>query len=357
MVAERLLDFRSPSAFSSFLSPASNMEAAAASPGEAFMRPPMMDQETEVITVGGVIVKIGLAAGTVAMGASAMAEAKEVVVENLVKVFGKYQSTPTELSDIQQNTLDGTPDTTSSKLLYFDDSKDDNELRDPATASVIDKRTKIEEALAANTTKNKSDIEPKPEKVSTEGMLAIQEQKYTKFIAELFEQQQTNLKEEIQTMGEKYAQNVLAMETIIRQKDVQIEQLEMRLNEQMENKDVPETNGNKETEQQKTVDERHDPLFHSWPGKSPGPDVMQGKSNNQSKEATMHAIIHTPEKEWSELVEDTVNDWVGLIGKTGECAPDEYASMHVYVYVCIRACRRACVYARMCMHACMHVCM
>lgn len=32
----------------------------------------------------------------------------------------------------------------------------------------------------------------------------------------------------------------------------------------------------------------------------------------------MHIIIHTPVEEWDELVEATVKDWVGLIGKTGE---------------------------------------
>ena len=229
MVAERLLDLRSPIAFSS-ISPASTMDSASASPGADYLRPPLLDYPDEEISVEGIIVKSGVAAGIVALGAHAMAEAKEVVVQNLVKVFGKYQNIATDLSDIQENTLD-------SKQPDLDDTKDAKEQQDPATASVIDKRTKIEEAIAANTNKTKSDIDVKTKKISAEGMLAIQEDKYTKFIAELFEQQQKNLKEELQTMGEKHTQKILAMETTIRQKDGKIEELETRLNK-MENKDA-----------------------------------------------------------------------------------------------------------------------
>lgn len=139
-------------------------------------------------------------------------------------------------------------------------------------------------------------------------MLALQEEKYIKFIAELLAQQQTNLKQEIQTMGDKYKQQILSMETAIRQKDTKIELLETQLTEQKEHKDGPGTNINKEVDNQKTADEQHDPLFHHWPGQSPGPDVLQNKIGAQNKEIPMHATIRTPGKEWSELVEDTIKD-------------------------------------------------
>ena len=187
MVAELLA--RSPTAFLGISPLANTMAQSSAAPGEEYVRAAMADYQVEEIDIGGVMVKIGLAAAGGIVGASALSEAKyaakEVVVEKFTQMFGKYQkehdaiTTNEDLSDIQENDLDGTPD----RPRPIDDDQ-----TDPAIASVTDKVTKFE-ALAANSIKAKTDV---TKKVSTEGMLALQEEKYTKFIAELFEQQQMN---------------------------------------------------------------------------------------------------------------------------------------------------------------------
>ena len=175
MVAERLLDLRSPAFLVTLPQAFVTMSHAAASLGEDFVPSGMANFETFEMSIGGVMVRIGLAAAGGFLGAAALSEAKEAtpdiaavqdaIVEKLTKVFGKYQkeqdSSTTingELSDIQENDLDGTPD----RLRL-----DDDEQTDPATASVTDKRTNFE-ALAANTTKSKTDAEPKTKKASTE---------------------------------------------------------------------------------------------------------------------------------------------------------------------------------------------
>ena len=198
------------------------MDAAAATPGQDFARPGMMDHEMIELTVGGIIVKVGLTADVGLLGATAMGEAKDAVVENLTKVFGKYndiRKNTTELSDIQQNSLDGTPDT--SKQLLFDKCDED---KDAAEASVTDKRAKFE-ALASSTTitAKTTDADKPTKKTSTEELTDVQREEHRKFITELFEQRRTRYQEDVQTIGEKYRHQNLKNETILRQKDAEID--------------------------------------------------------------------------------------------------------------------------------------
>ena len=115
MVAERLLDLRSPTAFSSN-SPVSarTMAAIASSPGEEFVQSGVQNLQIVEVKIGDVIFNIGLVSAAGLVGAAGRAEAKELVVEKLIKAFGKYQDTSaiqenSDLSDIQQNDLDDTP--------------------------------------------------------------------------------------------------------------------------------------------------------------------------------------------------------------------------------------------------------
>lgn len=84
-------------------------------------------------------------------------------------------------------------------------------------------------------------------------------------------------------MGEKYKQQILSVETIVRQKDTKIELWEIQLIGQKENKNQPRITIDKEVDEQKTDDKQHDPLQHNWPGISPGPEIMQNKNRAYSK--------------------------------------------------------------------------
>ena len=66
------------------------------SPGEQFLEPPMKDFETVVVTIGGIIMKSGLAGVGAMLGASALSEAHEVMVEQLTEKLGKYQTKTTK---------------------------------------------------------------------------------------------------------------------------------------------------------------------------------------------------------------------------------------------------------------------
>ena len=160
MVAERLLDLRSPTVLPSNSPAAVRTMDAAASPAEEYVQSGVknMRMPGQTVKVGDVIFNIGVVSAAGFVGAVTLAEAKEMVVEKLTKTFGKYQDTGnenSELSDIQQNALDDSPvqplpeDTSKKPLFEHEDGPD------PATASVTDKRTTIEAQLASNSTNTK----------------------------------------------------------------------------------------------------------------------------------------------------------------------------------------------------------
>lgn len=63
------------------------------------------------------------------------------------------------------------------------------------------------------------------------------------------------------------------------------------------------------------IDPDMEQLDAAWRGKSPGPAAMQ------SKQTPLEKRIDTPDKEWEELLQDQINDWVTHIKKIGNLAP------------------------------------
>ena len=77
--------------------------ATASTLGQEFTRPGMLDHHTIEVDVGGIIGKVVFIVGVGLVGAVALSEAKDIVVDGLTKVFGKYQNKVTTvlpLSDI-----------------------------------------------------------------------------------------------------------------------------------------------------------------------------------------------------------------------------------------------------------------
>ena len=177
---------------------------------------------------------------------------------------------------------------------------------------MTDKRTKIEALLATNaTTIKKIDTDKQTKKTATGEQTETQIEEQRKIVTELFEQLNTKYEQDVQAVGEKYRQQHLIDETTLRQKDTEIERF---------NKLLAEKDGKTETtERQKTIASDQDP----WHGQSPGPEVMQGMIKAKNKEIPMHTDIQTPDKDWSEILEDMVKDWIGHVEKTGQSAPEE----------------------------------
>ena len=83
-------------------------------PGETYVKSGAAEMEVVEVSIGGILVKVGIAGAGVMLGASALGEAKDAVVDGLTHVFGKYQvkakDQVTELNEIDDNELDGTPE-------------------------------------------------------------------------------------------------------------------------------------------------------------------------------------------------------------------------------------------------------
>lgn len=110
---------RVPNPFQRTLSAASGM-----TPAGPFVQPDIMHEDYVEITVGGTILKVGLAGAMCLLGASAMAEAKDVIAAKLTEYVGQHQNDTAitiadmdadieeqrdTLNDIQDNDIDGTP--------------------------------------------------------------------------------------------------------------------------------------------------------------------------------------------------------------------------------------------------------
>ena len=186
---------------------------------------------------------------------------------------------------------------------------------------MTDKRAKIEQRI--NVTNEKMEAEKPNQKDNADEATEAQKEENRKFITELFEQQQTKYQEDIQTISDKYRQQLMTNETLLRQKDAKIAQLELLVSEQNKTPDEQKTVDNKETDTHKTADDQHDFLFNGWPGKSPGPEVMQRTIGIQNKEIPMHTNIQTPDKEWSDIFDDTVKYYRNHVSKTGRRAFEE----------------------------------
>ena len=119
-------------------------------------------------------------------------------------------------------------------------------------------------------------------------------------------EKEEEMKEEMRELLRNYS---LTMETTIRQRDEEIATLK--------NKDQKE-----KTETGEEVGK--DPTPDAWLGQSPGPDVMQGRTSATVKQTPMAAQIETPNKDWDELLDEAIADWISIISRTGKQAPEEY---------------------------------
>ena len=146
-----------------------------------------------------------------------------------------------------------------------------------------------------------------------ETMMETQRMEYERFTNQLLDKQQECFKqmhvEDMKKMEDKMREYNLSMENIIRQKDAKISELENELQKK-------QTLKSKETDVQ-------DPTPDDWLGKSPGPEVMQGKTMAMIRQTPMTAQMETPNGDWEELLEETVEDWVNHVSKTGRQAPEE----------------------------------
>ena len=151
-------------------------------PGEEFVKSGVAEMETMEISIRGVIVKVGIAGASMLLGASALGEAKDAVVDGLTHVFGKYQvEAKDELNDIADSGLDGTPDANTQQLLPQADS-------DVATTSVSFKKAKFE-ALASNQTTKAIETTTKQKQAPTAELTEAQQLKVQKFMNEVMDAQ------------------------------------------------------------------------------------------------------------------------------------------------------------------------
>ena len=257
-------------------SPSSSMAAPGMSPGEEFAKLGMLNYEPIEINVGETIIRVSIAGAVGLMGATALGEAKVAIAQKLTETFGKYQNNTedsftenSDINEIQQNDLDGTPD--AQEHIMFHDYDED----DVATSSETHERAKFE-ALAINSAARMTETERRQKKILVEEMLEAQRDEYQKYIRELLDEQQIKQKEELHAVEENWRRQGLEAETTIRQKDIEIVVTQQ--------KDINTTAVN-----------QNDP----WHGKSPGPDVMQKTAAAPPKQTPMIAQMEAPDKEWS----------------------------------------------------------
>ena len=259
-------------------------------------------QTVEVI-IGGIMVNITMAVAAAILDPSALLEAKEVFAQRFTEFFNG-QKKQAALGNIDQDELDGTPDTattTTAKQLELDDCQDNDD-----DYSIVTPRYKINkakfEALASIKT---TETEPRIKKVSIEEMLEAQRQEYHLFTIKLLDEQKDRHKEEVKDPMEQWKQDKLEMETAIRQRDAELGATKNK---------TPDVK----------TQQHDDPLQHNWPGVSPGPEVIQGKVGVMTNEIHMTGAMETLDKSWEEILEETVNDWANHVSKTGRKAPEEY---------------------------------
>ena len=120
------------------------MEAASASP-DVFVEAGIRNEEFMDIMVGEQIIKVCIVGAAGIVGASALGEAKDVLVDTLTNTFGKYKSdnitTDSEaisINDIEDNEFDGSPN--AQTALDFKDT----EGEDAAAKSFDNKKAKWE---------------------------------------------------------------------------------------------------------------------------------------------------------------------------------------------------------------------
>ena len=259
--------------------------------------------------VGELIMQVVKIGGGTILGAMAANEAKDAVVEVLTKTFSKQKETTPDLSAIETDEFDDTPN--KQQLFALEDKQDEQDI---ATTSVTYRRAKYEALASSNGTTTKvTDADAKnktkttddnTKSITMEEMLQEQRVEYQRFIKELLKEQQAKSQEELRLRAENWRKQNLDNETTMRRQQTEIDELK----HQAKDKDDRET---------------QDPLFNNWPGKSLGPEVMQGRAEPPPKHTPVTARMETPAKEWKDILEDTVQDWANHASKSGNPAPDE----------------------------------
>ena len=293
MVAELLA--RSPENILGTLYPSAMIATPGASPGE-FVDTGVRNLQTMEINVGDTIVKIGIMDAGMLLGASALNEAKDAVVEKLTDVFGKYQAKTVDaledLDEIHQNPFDGTPD--ENKQTATQQTNED------VAINSVSFKTAMFDALASNQTIRATETTVKQKQASTDELTEEQQVKVQKFINEVMDAQLEKHKVELQHVVEQCRQQNLDAETTRRQRDTALAAMRRE-----------------ETDK----DKGEDPLFHSWPGQSPGPEVMQRTAGAPPERTPLEKRIDTPDNTWEELLTEQVNKWVGYVQSNGKLAP------------------------------------
>ena len=207
MVAELLA--RSPDSILGSLSPTMENTPGMSSDGE-YVKPGVAEMQTMEISIRGGMVKVGIAGVSMILGVSVVTEAKDAVVDGFTHVFGKYQVKTaddiSELNDISDDGLDGTPDTDATQqqqqqLAIQDDS-------DVATTSVSFKKVKFE-ALVSNQITKATDTANKQKQAQTDELIEAQQAKVQKFMNEVMDVQLAKHKVELQQVLEQCRQQSL----------------------------------------------------------------------------------------------------------------------------------------------------
>ena len=284
-------------------------------------------EEMVEIIVGGSLLRVTLASFATILGVAVAEEAKDTLVQALVKKFGKYQNESqilavkdqnesqnlavkdkdpekgvTGINDIETNEFDGSPD--ASKQLF---KEAEVEEEDVATKSVTYKKEMFN-ALASNKGSKNTEAEQKEKKVSLQEMLDLQREALEENTKQLLTQQDLRRKEEMATAMEKWRQENLETTTKLRQQETKIAEQETQI----------------EALKKQTNKEASDTTPESWYGQSPGPDVLQKKVEAPLAQTPMMARMETPDKSWGEISDKQVKEWAGHVRKTGRQAPQEF---------------------------------
>ena len=285
--------------------PLETMDMPGASPSESFVQPGVAKENFIDVTVGDAVFRVIAVGAASIVGAAALAEAPQAVVEFLTETFGKHQAKEDSIAEssgineIEDNELDGTPDvtsmtanttttTTTRKQLFEDDI---------AAASVQHKKAKFE-AMANSNLDKTLETERREKKANPEELLEAQRQKYQTFIEKLLDEHENKTKKQMQEQEQQRRQENLEAQTRLRQMETELRTLK----------------------QQKTDGSTPD----HWFGQSPGPDVLQHKVEAPSTQTPMMARMEIPTEDWDKLLEEQVKEWTNPVNKTGRPAPEEY---------------------------------